>query len=997
MNHRRNGLTIRSILVVLITSFVFVSTLLGYRSSFAQDVPIPIPRVLDNRLKIELFASEPELVTPAGIDVDANGNVYVIESHTHFRPEGYKGPIADRIRRFRDEDGDGKAEQVTTFFQGTFSTMSLAVHPDGAVYVATRNEVFRLRDRDGNGVADENTTLAKLKTTGTYPHNGLSGFAFDLQGNVFFGFGENLGEDYDLVGSDGTTLSGGGEGGSIFRCDLDGRNLERWATGFWNPFHLCFDDYGQLFAVDNDPDWRPPCRLLHVVRGGDYGYRFTLGRRGTHPFSSWFGDVPGTLGMVCGTGEAPSGVLSYQSNALPAEYQGTLLATSWGIHAIERFRLSRAGATYSSNAETIIKGGEDFRPVGIAIGPNGSLYVSDWVKRSYELHGHGRVWKISPVKPVATAAAESIVERFASIDRSTSQQAAVDLAGSEEGIAWLLTQLDPEKQSEPRLRSLAFQVLVAKERVTDETMFRVLSDDPKLEVRLLAARLGPITTAVIALIEEQLTSEEIDLVEAQSVAAEMLRQPAAQGLTEIAWQLCESSDPFMLQAARMAISRSLSSEELAQMAPPDSPSQRLQWALVLMNHGDSTPNEVVEKLLIDSDPQVRFVALRWIGERRLVDFKDKLADRMRADPQIGQLFESYLAAMDLLQGERTGAQYEKQEINLLNKMVLETVYSENRWLVDIALRRLVTALQRDREQALPAALESDFLSSLAAGDADHQGSLEAIYAIRDVPREDAAETLAKLLLNNLYLTDEQKVTAISGIDIESQAGQAVMRRFMVPSKNRLRPPAEVEREVLRLWINQDIEDAASEPLNALVDTVPAYREDVMRLLDPEGLQRTRPPGEDVDAWIEMLEESDGANGDVVAGERLFFHPRIARCAVCHQVDGRGGNIGPDLSHAAQLGQRRLIESIVQPSREIAPKFTAWTLVTADGKVRTGVLVTERGSDQIYADAEGASFQVHFNDIEDRTPSRKSLMPDGLLEELTGKEIRDLLAYLQSLK
>ena len=136
----------------------------------------------------------------------------------------------------------------------------------------------------------------KLETSGTYPHNGLGGFAFDGVGDMVFGMGENLGAAYKLVGSDGTTLEGGGEGGNVFRCRPDGTGLTRIATGFWNPFGHCFDAFGRLFVVDNDPDSRGPCRLLHVVQGGDYGFRFRYGRKGTHPFQCWNGELPGTLG-----------------------------------------------------------------------------------------------------------------------------------------------------------------------------------------------------------------------------------------------------------------------------------------------------------------------------------------------------------------------------------------------------------------------------------------------------------------------------------------------------------------------------------------------------------------------------------------------------------------------------------------------------------------------------------------------------------------------------
>ncbi|MBC8114988.1 MAG: hypothetical protein H7062_11450, partial [Candidatus Saccharimonas sp.] len=320
--------------LLALRSFVVVS------AATAQDEP---PRSLDPRLKIELFAENPQIATPTGIDVDHAGRVWAIESNTHFPPEGYQGHPTDRVLVMADTDGDHRADKITVFRDGLTHTMSIAVKPvwlemvDGRglkvegknetkllssdpqpstvnhrpfyVFIATRRELLLCTDTDGDLKCDETKRLVHLETTGNYPHNGLAGFAFDALGNMFFGFGENLGADYKIIGSDGTTLSGGGEGGNVYRCRPDGSKLERWATGFWNPHASCFDAFGRLFTLDNDPDSRPPCRLLHIIPGGDYGYKFRNGRKGTHPFTSWNGEIPGTLPMVSGTGEAPSGIV----------------------------------------------------------------------------------------------------------------------------------------------------------------------------------------------------------------------------------------------------------------------------------------------------------------------------------------------------------------------------------------------------------------------------------------------------------------------------------------------------------------------------------------------------------------------------------------------------------------------------------------------------------------------------------------------------------------
>ncbi|MBV8880889.1 MAG: hypothetical protein JO332_13040, partial [Planctomycetaceae bacterium] len=230
-------------------------------ASFFLQQQIPQPVSLDDRLVVELVAAEPVLNTPTGMTVDAKGRVWVIESNTHFPPKNYKGKPTDRILVFEDFAPDGHAGKVTTFAEGFRYAMGIGFHPSGDLYLATRWEVYRWHGKPE--LEERRDSIVKLDTKGNYPHNGLSGFAFDAEGNVYFGMGENLGAPYSLVGSDGTTLKDT-EGGKVFRCRPDGSRLERVATGFWNPFHLCFDREGRLFAVDNDPDSRPPCRLIHV-------------------------------------------------------------------------------------------------------------------------------------------------------------------------------------------------------------------------------------------------------------------------------------------------------------------------------------------------------------------------------------------------------------------------------------------------------------------------------------------------------------------------------------------------------------------------------------------------------------------------------------------------------------------------------------------------------------------------------------------------------------
>lgn len=373
-------------------------------SAVAAPAPkIVVPTVNDPELRLQLFAAEPNIVTPVGIAVDKRRRVFVVESHTHFPKKDYPGPKGDLVKMFVDSDNNGEFDNITVFAEGFKSTMNLAFSPRGELYLVHRNGVVILTDRDGDGKSDEQKSIVQMETRGDYPHNGLGGIAFSADGWLYLGTGENLGESYTLKGSDGSSHRGGGEGGNVFRYQPDGSKLEHVATGFWNAFALEFNRAGHLFCVDNDPDSRPPCRLIDVVQGGDYGYRFRYGRSGLHAFTAWNGELPGTLPMMAGTGEAPSGVLDCDRAALPAKYHNGLLVTSWGDHRLEWYRPTPAGASLRAERRDIVQGDETFRPVALAAAPDGSIYFTDWVDRDYSVHGKGRIWKLSSNAPKTKA------------------------------------------------------------------------------------------------------------------------------------------------------------------------------------------------------------------------------------------------------------------------------------------------------------------------------------------------------------------------------------------------------------------------------------------------------------------------------------------------------------------------------------------------------------------------------------------------------------------
>ncbi len=959
------------------------------------------PRILDDRLVIELAAEQPDIVTPTGLAVDEQGRVWVIENHTHQRPPNYKGPETDRVRILSEPDDKGRFRKIETFADGFKDAMSLALTKEGNVYLATRKDIWRLRDPKNKGKATERKVIVKLDSPGNYPHNGLSGFAFDGLGDMYFSLGENLGAPYKLIGSDGVTLSGGGEGGSIYRCKPDGSKLERVATGFWNTFHLAFDPFGRLFAVDNDPDARGPCRLLHIVQGGDYGYRFRNGRRGLHPFTAWNGELPGTLPMVAGTAEAPSGIVAYDHIGLPSEYRGKLLVTSWGDHVIENFTLSPRGASFSAKSTVLVRGGENFRPVGIVTAPDGLLYVSDWVDKSYPVHGKGAIWRIRMKDPpkddglrpskVAKLSVEQLSKLLGDPRGEIRLAAAEALIGNDlNGAPALMTILSKSNNALTRLIALWGLSRLEPKNALEYIGFALKDKAP--EVRSEATRLlgrflpGERDQFTKTKLTSLAVYDPSPLVRMQAI----LQLGGDESLEHIRPVLADQ-DPFLAAATIDVIGRRGSDTVLVPAFDAVNPIIRANGLLALRRRPGANTNSSVGKFLADSDPAVRRAAIQWVAEDRLIEHKEAIAKAAAKEPITRDLFEALLAAQQMLNAdpkwplpENSGEEHvarivkDPKQPAVFRTLSLRMLRPDHPALTGDLLKTMLNdgapAIRREVVRTL--SMRGDDASQAILRTIASDGAPERDFAIVGLAQSAAtAEPTRKLLLS--LLPDEESrrdvLRSLRGVSLSAEERKTLFAWWDRRPAEKGDPTPErielAEQLLLVLGPDKEKEKDRRKQLSSLIGEIP----------------------NDDASWRKAL----SGRGNAESGERVFYHLRGPRCAVCHRIDGRGGMAGPDLTFISRSHDRnKLIESILTPSKEVAPFFTTWNITMADGKKHTGIIVSENfDSTLTLADADGKRVTLKKLDIEDRQASTKSLMPEDLHRLMTRQDFRDLLEFL----
>jgi putative heme-binding domain-containing protein len=375
------------------------------------------------------------------------------------------------------------------------------------------------------------------------------------------------------------------------------------------------------------------------------------------------------------------------------------------------------------------------------------------------------------------------------------------------------------------------------------------------------------------------------------------------------------------------------------------------------------------KMLESASADVRFIGIRWAAESKLTDLAPALEKLLETEADNSRNFGAILLALDRISGrnhENTGEYFAAKFLigsskSVPAKIMALRMVSPNH--PDLTVKFLIELSKHEDKT-----LQREAVRTLRL-----RGGDEALARLREIVADESSDELLRC-------------EALLALSAAEKQDRALLLTIAHQAKNN-----PLRMESLRMLVGSELsEQEKRDLLLAMGQLDVRYSNLLKRLLDPKTPTKAPEP-KDQAAWQKLVE----GKGDAAAGERLFFHPKVATCFKCHEYKGRGGRVGPDLSTVAKsMTRERLLQSIVDPSREIAPQFTPWVIQATDGTTKTGVYVGEEVDGTVrYADNEGKIFKLHPREVEDKKTSDKSIMPEGLPATLTAQELRDLLAFL----
>lgn len=941
-------------------------------------------------LEIEQVLAEPLVAQPVFLNFDERGRMWVVQYRQYPSPAGLKAVShdsfwrtvydkvppppphhfrgLDRITIHEDTHGNGIFDKHKTFIDG-LNIVTAVERGRGGVWVLNPPYLLFYPDANGDDIPDGDPVVH------------LAGFGLEDTHSVANSL--RWGPDGWLYGAQGSTVSGHimrpgldkepfihTMGQLIWRYHPETRRFEVFAEGGGNAFGVEMDAQGRVFSGHNGGDTRG----FHYVQGGYLQKGFEKHGPLSNPYAfGYFPAMPHNR-----VPRFTHNFIIYDGGALPEKYADKL----FGIEPLQgrvvwsEFTPDRSSFKTKDLGYVVTSEDRWFRPVDIKVGPDGAIYICDWYDRQVShvrnQEGtidptNGRIYRLKakgakPISPfdLGKLSSPKLIDLLNHTNKWYRQTA----------LRLLADRHDPALRPDLAKRLFAgtgqaslelLWALSLSGGLGEPAALKAL-DHPEPQVRLWTARL---------LCDENKVSA--------AVARKLVQLARSEANLEVRCQLAASARRLPAQEC-LSITRGLLEHD-EDTSDPRQP-LLLWWAIESKTERD---REAVLALLDNSPLWNRSLVKQHLLERLMHRYAQ--AGTRKDLLTCARLFDLAPAAEHaklLMTGFE--AAFKGRPMTGLPEELVKAMARQGGGSFTMRLRRgdseaIEQALKTIADEKAEAGRRRELVEILGElkTPAIVPVLLQALDKIKDAPLRQAA--LSALQAFDSPKISERVLALYPALDSESLlAAQTLLtsRASWAWQLVKAVEAGQIPREAV--------------PLNA-VRKIKLYPDpDLVRLAEKLWGNTGTPTSAEMEKQIARLRStlSEGT-GNPYHGRALFSNT----CAACHTLFGLGARVGPDLTPYQRNDLENLLLQIVNPSSQIREGFETFTVETRDGRVLTGFLADQDNQIVVLRGLDGQNAVIARKDVEKMGASGVSLMPEGLLETMSGQQVRDLFAYLRS--
>ena len=949
---------------------------------------------------VELFAAEPDVMSPVELVFDENDRIYVAEMLDYPNDPPAGKPARSRIRLLEDTDGDGKIDRSTVFADNVLAVSGILPWKGGLI-VTSAPDILYLKDTNGDGKAD----VRKVLYTGFPKSNQESRITNPRLSTDNWIYCSNSGNEGRVTAPDHPEMPAVLIRGTDFRFDPVSGRFE--AASGPAQFGSTIDDFGNRYisqntthirhvvvpmrylarapllevgavAQDISDHGRPSARMYPLTGPQEWRKERTALRQKRYDENNLH-----RTEEVAGWFTAASGGTIYSGDAFPAGYVGNVFTGDVSGNLAHRDVLRPDAATFAAHrgedgVEFLASTDVWFRPCEFANAPDGNLYMMDIYRQVIETpesipeeirkkinfyNGDtlGRIYRIVPNHPrrqgnlkphLGAISSAGLVAQLAN-PNGWNRQTAHRLLLERQDTAAVAELKKMASNAMPEARVHALWLLDALGGLAPDDVARALKD-PDGRIRKNALELS-----------ERFLAKSPALVEG---ALAEVRDP----------------DPEVQFQAALTLGNLKSARVLPLLAGLAHQRSADQWFRIAILSSSADDASALFHMLAEKGDS-------WAAPEMLAALSALIGARQKSD-EISQWFTSlpHLSRPDqlldgLARGLRLSAARSLQAPGVepaLEKMLSSSDESVQRAAWEVSR---YFELQGLIQRAAKEAVNPDLLAARR---------ILAIRALRGGHFEAVSPVLEKVL--EAHPAPEIEVAALNSAAAfdEAAAGKMILANWRAysPEGRKAAVDALLTQTNRVPMLLEAIQSGAVErssidaPAQArLYDSAdPAIAKKARALLQNATSDRAK--------VVEAYHDVVNLRGNPAHGKQLFDE----NCARCHMPRRQGGRVGPDLSGINNKTKGELLTSILNPSYAIEPRFVNYMITTKDGRIYDGVIASETpGAITLRSGSEDGSDQtVLRRNIAEVRASSVSLMPDGFEEHLKKMDLADLIAYLR---